>query len=228
MAVLSDLFGVVFAPANQSKPVVAITPILLFRRLGCKLLFDAAVHNVHFSFCGECLQKEVDFLKTNPAVRANSMANGMMNNVMLLLARLVRRALPATQVGEFVNRLIHDKTHYRGRERRRCPRYPLAESVSAIPLDDHLQATGPPFDAVTRDISACGVSIISHTRCEGKYLSLLLVNSSSDYLEVVIRVARFRVVGPMYEYAGPFIPVLERLKQTNQTPAPNLEALADG
>jgi hypothetical protein len=135
--------------------------------------------------------------------------------------------VPANQVGEFVNRLIHDRTHYRGPERRRCPRYPLVESVSAIPLDDQLQPTGPPFDAVTRNVSACGVSIISHTRCEKKYLSLLLVNSSSDYLEVVIRVVRFRAVGPMYEYAGPFITVPGRLKQESRTQAPNLEPLAD-
>ena len=155
------------------------------------------------------------------------MTHGMMNNVMLWLARLVGRAVPANQVGEFVNRLIHDRTHYQGPERRRCPRYPLAESVSAIPLDDQLQPTGPPFDAVTRNISACGVSIISHKRCEKKYLSLLLVNSSSDYLEVVIRVIRFRAVGPMYDYAGRFITVPGRLKQESGTQTPNLEPLAD-
>jgi hypothetical protein len=137
---------------------------------------------------------------------------------MLWLARLVGRAVPASQVGEFVDRLIHDKTHHPGPERRRCPRYPLAQSVSAVPLDDQLQPTGPAFDAVTRNISASGVCIISPLRCDEKYLSLLLVNSSADYLEVVVRVARFRVVGQMYEYAGPFILVPKTRSQ-----APNLQ-----
>ena len=156
------------------------------------------------------------------------MTVGKMNNVMLWLGRLAGRAVPESQVGEFVDRLIHDKMHYRGPERRRCPRYPLAVSVSAVPLDDHLQPTGPQFDAVTRNISACGVSIISHTRCEEKFLSLLLVNSSTDFLEVVIRLVRYRMVGPMHEYAGPFITVPARLKPNNRAQSPNLEPLAEG
>ena len=65
--------------------------------------------------------------------------------------------------------------------------------------------------------------MISDTRCEAKYLSLLLVNSPSDYLDVVIRVVRFRVVGPMYEYAGPFITVAPQLKQEDLRPAPRHE-----
>jgi hypothetical protein len=148
------------------------------------------------------------------------MTNGTIKYVRLWLARLAGRTLPTSQVGEFVDRLINERMHYRGPERRRCPRYPLAVSVSAIPLDHQLQPAGSPFDALTRDISASGLSMISDTRCEAKYLSLLLVNSPSDYLDVVIRVVRFRVVGPMYEYAGPFITVAPQLKKEDPRQAP--------
>ena len=79
------------------------------------------------------------------------MTKGTIKDVRLWLARLAGRTFPTSQVGEFVDRLIHDKMHYRGPERRRCPRYPLAVSVSAIPLDNQLQPAGSPFDALTRD-----------------------------------------------------------------------------
>ena len=151
------------------------------------------------------------------------MTKGTIKDVRLWLARLAGRTFPTSQVGEFVDRLIHDKMHYRGPERRRCPRYPLAVSVSAIPLENQLQPAGSPFNALTRDLSASGLSMISDTRCEAKYLSLLLVNSPSDYLDVVIRVVRFRVVGPMYEYAGPFITVAPQLKQEDLRQAPRHE-----
>jgi hypothetical protein len=154
------------------------------------------------------------------------MGKGMLTDVKLWLAWLVGRSMSGNEAAEFVHRLVHDKTHYSGPERRRCPRYPLAVSVSAIPLDNHLQPAASPFDALTRDISASGLSMISDTRSEAKYFSLLLVNSPSDYLDVVIRVVRFRVVCPMYEYAGPFITVVPRLIQENTTQAPRHEPLA--
>jgi hypothetical protein len=156
------------------------------------------------------------------------MTNGMMNDVRSWLSRLVGRPATLDQTGDFVQRLVHDKTFFPGPERRRSPRYPLAVSVSAIPLDDRLQRAGQPFDAVTRDISATGVSIISQTRCENKYLSLLLVNSSTDYLEIVIRVVRYRMVGPMHEIAGRFITVPARVAPKNCTQVPHLEPIAHG
>ncbi len=149
----------------------------------------------------------------------------MLSNVILWLARLVGRTVPAGEVDEFVHRLVHDKTFYRGSERRRCPRYPLTVSVSVIPFDEHFRPMGVQFSAVTRNISASGVSFISQTRCEAKYLSLLLVNSATDFLEVVVRVARYRMVGPMYEYAGPFVTVPATLKQNNNRLATELDEI---
>ncbi len=143
---------------------------------------------------------------------------GMLNEAKLWLAWLVGRSMTADEAGQFVQRLVHDKTHYRGPERRRCPRYPLVVPVSVMPLDEQFHPTGTLYRAVTRNISASGVSILSQTQFQAKHLSLLLVNSSADYLEVVVRVARCGRIGPMHEFAGPFVAVPERAKAKNRGP----------
>jgi PilZ domain len=142
----------------------------------------------------------------------------MLNEVKLWLLWLVGRSMTADEAGQFVQRLVHDKTHYSGPERRHSPRYPLVVPVSVMPLDEQFRPAGTLYRAVTRNISGSGVSILSHTRFQAKYLSLLLVNSSADYLEVIVHVARYNMVGPMHEYAGPFVAVPERARAKNRGP----------
>jgi hypothetical protein len=146
------------------------------------------------------------------------MGKGMLTDVKLWLAWLVGRSMSGNEAAEFVRRLVHDKTHYNGPERRRCPRYPLVVPVSVMPLDEQFRPAGSLYRAVTRNISATGVSIISQTRLQADYLSLLLVNSSADYLEVVVRVARTAMIGPMFEFAGPFVAIPERARAKNRGP----------
>jgi hypothetical protein len=105
-----------------------------------------------------------------------------------------------------VERLVREKTNHQGSERRRSRRLPIALPVAVTPLDEQLQATGPVFLAVTQNISASGVCLISDVRCPAKFLSLRLVNNSSDQIDAAVRVRRYRMVGPMHEYGVQFIP----------------------
>jgi PilZ domain len=89
-------------------------------------------------------------------------------------------------------------------ERRREHRCPLLLSVTVTPV-------GEPegeFEAVTRDISSSGISILHTAPVDAPYLNLRFTESRPDAATIIIEVLRRRKVGPMWETAGKFLPAM--------------------
>jgi hypothetical protein len=63
---------------------------------------------------------------------------------------------------------------YRGVERRASPRVPKTLEISVQPLDDQMREAGPPFFAITRDISQGGLAFLSGRQldCEKAVIAL--------------------------------------------------------
>ena len=66
-------------------------------------------------------------------------------------------------IASFMQQVIVQYQGFGGAFRRAEPREMVAVPVRVLPLSDDLQPAGPPFDAVTRDLSCGGIGIF-HTQ----------------------------------------------------------------
>jgi hypothetical protein len=90
-------------------------------------------------------------------------------------------------------------------ERRRSPRVPLIAKVVAIPIDRDKRPIGEPFIAVSRNISAGGISMFHRHASPSTFLSLQIVRPIGPPSKVLMRVVRNRRVDAFFEIAGEFI-----------------------
>jgi hypothetical protein len=124
---------------------------------------------------------------------------------------------PSQQVLEFLQSAICDDTGSKNRERRAHLRHAVSMSVRVVPLDDNKQPVAEPFcammrdmciagsfEALTRDISAGGVSMYHTHPVQEKFLELELTSPEGERLKLILEVLRCRKTGPLYEIAGRF------------------------
>jgi hypothetical protein len=91
-------------------------------------------------------------------------------------------------------------------ERRREHRFPLAMLVNAVPIGDNGRPIASGFAAVTRDISAQGISFLHTGPVEQKYLFLRFPQAAFDPQALVMEVLRKTEIGPFWIIAGTFRP----------------------
>jgi hypothetical protein len=94
-------------------------------------------------------------------------------------------------------------------DRRREHRLPLSILVNAIPIGKNGRPTGSGFAAVTRDVSARGISFLHTGSVEAKYLFLGFPQASFNPQALVVEVLRRIEIGPLWIIAGKFIPSFE-------------------
>lgn len=83
-------------------------------------------------------------------------------------------------------------------------RYPVLTVVTLAPLDQYYRPAGPPFKAVTRDVSAVSISFL-HTRAIVDPQLAVLLNVPGRGVETFIaKVLRCAPIGPLYDVACQF------------------------
>jgi hypothetical protein len=92
-------------------------------------------------------------------------------------------------------------------DRRRDRRYPLFVPVTVTPVGEASRRLNSTFVAVTRDVSAGGISFLHTSPVDDHYLYLRFTESRLDAAAIVIEVLRRRQVGPLWDIAGKFLPL---------------------
>jgi hypothetical protein len=88
-------------------------------------------------------------------------------------------------------------------EQRAYPRHPICVSIEAIPFDSQGHQAGKAFTAVTKDISATGLSFLHDAAILDRYLLVRFPRSDRYPSQwIVLEVLRRRPVGPVWEIAG--------------------------
>lgn len=116
---------------------------------------------------------------------------------------------PVEEIVGFVDHLIAQTLggdrFLAGHDRRCEKRYRLALSVVARPINEDLEPTGKAFMAVTKDISAHGISLFHREPVESKLLALRLTDQEGQGMTGVMEVLRCRPVDEVFEIAGKFV-----------------------
>lgn len=108
-------------------------------------------------------------------------------------------------IASFVESVDGKVMSFEGRERRSYPRYVVALPSVVQPLDDERCPQGKPFNAVTRDISIGGISLV-HTRpANCRLLGVKLKLPSGKGIHLLVSVRRCRPLGTYYDIAGEFV-----------------------
>lgn len=119
-------------------------------------------------------------------------------------------AAPPRAIADFVKKMIVDAQGYYGPEKRADPRYDLAVSVAAVPIDEQFRQAGEAFMAMSRDVSTRGMALY-HTRVVSQpLLAIELQAPGGAKLRVALRITRCLPVGRFYEIAGHFVTTLSR------------------
>jgi hypothetical protein len=124
---------------------------------------------------------------------------GMIN----LVSQLNDSPSSAEQIAFFVESLAREY-YADGPDRRSEPRYKMTIPLVAQPIDDQLQPTGPVFRAVTRDISAHGIGMLSQDPTRAEFLALQLQLPTSTEIALFVRVLRCEPLGFYYDIGGRF------------------------
>ena len=130
------------------------------------------------------------------------------------------------EVGEFIERLADEIEYYDGSERRTEARRRVVVPVMVMPVDDNFERTGNAFQAVTRDVSTSGISLLSTQDIDAEYLAVFLKTLSGRELIVVIHVCRHDYIGVYYDIAGTFVHTLKVDKKALRRPIPTRAELA--
>jgi hypothetical protein len=88
-------------------------------------------------------------------------------------------------------------------EQRAFRRHPLCVPIQVIPFDGQGRQTANPFAAVTKDISATGLSFLHSAPLSDPYLLVRFPESGRhSELWLVLEFVRGRPVGPFWEIGG--------------------------
>ncbi|HEV2968420.1 MAG TPA: PilZ domain-containing protein [Pirellulales bacterium] len=88
-------------------------------------------------------------------------------------------------------------------ERRAEPRCPVCISMEAIPYDSHGHRANQPFTAVTKDVSASGISFLHDAVILDRFLLVRFHRlNQHNSQQIVLEVSRRRQVWPLWEIAG--------------------------
>jgi len=123
------------------------------------------------------------------------------------------------EVIAFAQELLNDIQVDYLAELRAEARCPVCTSIEATPYDSQGQRAGEPFTAVTKDVSACGISFTHNTAILERYLLLRFPRSNQFKSRwIVLEVIRRRQVGPLWEIAGRFIAEPKQFKSNVSSP----------
>jgi len=119
-----------------------------------------------------------------------------------------RRSLPLTsaeEIANFVRELVFAMHTYDGVERRAEPRFAISVPVEATPYDVDPLRPQEKFVAVTRDISASGITFLHTKSVEENFWLLEFGWPRSKGIRLVLEVLYRRPIGPLWEIAGRYV-----------------------
>jgi hypothetical protein len=120
-------------------------------------------------------------------------------------AKRSRPITSAEEIAGFVRDLVFEMHTYDGVERRAEPRFAVSVPVEATPYDLDPLRPHEKFVAVTRDISASGITFL-HTKSVDENFWLLKFDwPRSKGVRLVLEVLYRRPIGPLWEIAGRFV-----------------------
>lgn len=132
----------------------------------------------------------------------------------------VRRSLPLTsakEIANFVRELVFEMHKYDGVERRAEPRFAVSVPVEATPYDVDSMRAHERFVAVTRDISASGITFLHTKSVEEDFWLLKFAWPRTRGVRVVLEVLYRRPIGPLWEIAGRFVTEPHLIEPTGET-----------
>jgi hypothetical protein len=125
----------------------------------------------------------------------------------LLLALVPRSALESL-VRELGGTTPACDLPYDGLDRRAFQRTAVAVEVRLQPMDSSFAPAGEVFTAITRDISASGVGLVSTRPVKAAFLSLQLPATQNQPPQWVVRVSRCQPMGGFYDVGTSFVTAL--------------------
>jgi hypothetical protein len=124
------------------------------------------------------------------------------------------------EVNDFITRLQQHGAKF---TRRRELRQTVALLVEATPLDDASRPTGKTFQAVTRDISTSGISLLHTQSVDAPYLSISLKDTENQRLDAVVEVLRCNPIGPLFDIGGRFVAKIHPPPQSKKRSRPKAQ-----
>ena len=94
---------------------------------------------------------------------------------------------------------------YSGSESRRQKRFPVAATVTVMPLGPDFRIIGQPMRATTLNVSGGGCAIVQKKQINEPYLAIDFDACGVELLPAVLQVTRTRPLGPVFEVAGRFL-----------------------
>lgn len=104
---------------------------------------------------------------------------------------------------EFAKRLIPKDAG--NVEKRSSCRHPLTVVLTALELDEQLQAMGAPFQTITRNLSTGGICLINNRAIRGDFLALELKGAGGVPIQTLAHVLRRRPIGPYHDIGTEFV-----------------------
>ena len=108
-------------------------------------------------------------------------------------------------VVNFVRQLVDEQHRCIGSERRSDERESISVPVLVQPLNDEYEAQGPPFTAVTRNLSGGGIGLLHNEPVRNNYIKVRLRNRESETLDVVANVRHCSFQDGLYLIGGRFV-----------------------
>lgn len=112
-------------------------------------------------------------------------------------------------VRRFVERLTQQAEPTVGFERRKNARFRVAKPILVVPVNENNKPIGPPFQAMTRDLSSAGVSFIHTRSTTARRMVAELTCPRGETKQLAMEVLRCRPWSHLYEIAGRWIEKLE-------------------
>ena len=112
-----------------------------------------------------------------------------------------RSVSPSKELVAFAERQARKEQIHPAIERRSEPRQSIVRPVVAQPVNENLEAVGPPFALVTQDMSSRGFGLVSEEFIHHKWLRLKLT-VAREKVDVVVRVLWCRAHGPFHLLGG--------------------------
>jgi hypothetical protein len=109
-------------------------------------------------------------------------------------------------INVLVKELIDEAQREFVADRRREHRFPLSMLVNVVPIGKTGRPLASGFAAVTRDVSARGISFLHTGPVEAEYLFLRFPQASFHPQALVMEVLRRTEIGPFWVIAGKFLP----------------------
>ncbi len=90
-------------------------------------------------------------------------------------------------------------------EKRSATRHPVVAAVYAMEFDDLLRPCSPPFQVLSRNLSAGGICLIHSRSISSKFLVIEMTAAGGVPIQTLAHVLRRRPIGPYHDIGAEFV-----------------------